>query len=302
MRWSARAIIGRYGSSSSPRLLSVTTSSRPLMEPSGLLSSCTIVRMNFCFSMARRRTSLMSLSVRMRPRASPSSSRKVTMLAIQVCSPISSWRTVRSLAGAASCSPSGARAPPPSSSCAGRMSTSSSPSSSSSSIGGLASTTSPSRLTTSTASRRELTSECVCVFSSARASRLASCSARRRSASVRACLCRRSVLDHALEVVGAERLGQEEVHALPRRGDRRVDVGVGRDHADHGLAAALLHGLQQAEAVGVGQAVVEQGDVVVALVQGRQRARRRRRPRRPRSPPSRGSCGCRCARRTRRRR
>ena len=82
MRWSARAIIGMYGSRSSPRLLSVTTSSSPLIEPSGLLSSCTMVRMNFCFSMARRRTSLMSLSVRMRPRASPASLAKVTMLAM----------------------------------------------------------------------------------------------------------------------------------------------------------------------------------------------------------------------------
>ena len=60
----------------------MTTSSSPLMDPSGLLSSCTIVRMNFCFSIARRLTSLMSLSVRMRPRASPASSRKVTMLAM----------------------------------------------------------------------------------------------------------------------------------------------------------------------------------------------------------------------------
>ena len=77
----------------------------------------------------------------------------------------------------------------------------------------------------------------------------------------------------ALEVLGAERLGQEEVHALARGGDGGVDVGVGRDHAHHGVTAALLHRPQQAETVGVGQAVVQQGHVVVALLERRQRRR-----------------------------
>ena len=256
------------------------TSSRPLIEPSGLLSSCTIVRMNLCFSMARRRTSLMSLSVRMRPArlavlgAEGDDARHVGPLADARagarCGP---WPAPPAARPAA---PGRRRRAAP---CAGRMSTSSSPSPSSSSIGGLASTTSPSRLTTSTASRSELTSECVCVFSSASASRLASCSARRRSASVARVACGAAASRRRPEVVGRERLGQEEVHALPRRRDRRVDVGVGRDHADHGLAAALLHGLQQAEAVGVGQPVVEQGDVEVARARAAPARRRRRRPR-----------------------
>ena len=61
-------------------LLSVVTSMMLRTAPSGDLSSCTMVRMNRSFSMARRRTWEMSDSVRMRPSALPSSARKVTML------------------------------------------------------------------------------------------------------------------------------------------------------------------------------------------------------------------------------
>ena len=210
--------------------------------------------------------------VRMRPSASPSSARKVTMLghvglladarAGGWCGPWPARPAARQ---------SGARAPPPSSSCAGRRARRPRRAPSSAIMAWLASTTSPSRLTTSTASRSETTREWVWVFSSARASRLASCSGAQPLRLGARLLVPHQRLDHAHQVVGHERLGQEEVHALARGRDGRVDVGVGGDHAGHGVAAALLHGLQQAEAVGVGQPVVEQGDVVVALVRGRQR-------------------------------
>ena len=88
----------------------------------------------------------------------------------------------------------------------------------------LASTTSPSRLTTITASRREEIREWVWVFSSAKASRLASCSRRRRSASAARLLVPHQGLDDAEQVVGQERLGQEEVDAFAGGRDGGVDV------------------------------------------------------------------------------
>ena len=70
-------------------------------------------------------------------------------------------------------------------------------------------------------------------------------------------------LDHAQQIVGHERLGQEEVDPLEGGRARQVDVGIGRDHAGHEMRVACSYLLVEGQAVGVGEAVVEQGDVVV---------------------------------------
>ena len=96
-------------------------------------------------------------------------------------------------------------------------------------------------------------------------------------------------LDDAQQVVGHEGLGQEEVDALEGGRAGQVDVGVGGDHAGHERLAGGHDLLVQRQAVGVGQAVVEQSDVEVGGGEERESLLAGAGAPRPRSLPARGS-------------